>query len=245
MPELCDQALAVSGNQIGVFRSGIIDKAVMYEAAWQRSCMIDLYGYCISIWYWEIFASCQAGVCQENDLRLAKNPYCRILTKSFGKQCIALFVALSFNLDRHSFAVDVFGFEVNGFTGPEPCRVGGHQDKAMLEVVRGTDDLPDFFHCQDLWKFSHRPADAVGDGYLIFGHVFIKKANTSKNAVAAIGCIALVMLKIEKIILYFFFGQLIRRLIIEPGDPCDIGKVCLLCVIGEILKFHSPDHFLT
>ena len=35
----------------------------------------------------------------------------------FGKQCIALFVALAFNLDQHSFAVDVFGFEVNGFTG--------------------------------------------------------------------------------------------------------------------------------
>ncbi len=43
----------------------------MYEAAWRRSGMIDLYWYCISIWYWEIFASCRAGVCQENDLRCA------------------------------------------------------------------------------------------------------------------------------------------------------------------------------
>jgi len=28
----------------------IIDKAHMYEAVSRRSCMIDLYGYCISIW---------------------------------------------------------------------------------------------------------------------------------------------------------------------------------------------------
>ena len=32
-PELYDQALAVSENQIEVFRSGIIDKTVMDEAA--------------------------------------------------------------------------------------------------------------------------------------------------------------------------------------------------------------------
>ena len=31
-PELCDQALAVSENQIELFRSGIIDKTVMDEA---------------------------------------------------------------------------------------------------------------------------------------------------------------------------------------------------------------------
>jgi hypothetical protein len=115
----------------------------------------------------------------------------------------------------------------------------------VFEVFRGTDNLPDFLHGKDLWKFSCRPPDAVGDGYLIFGHVFAEKAKSGKNAVAAVGCIALVMFEIEKIILDFLFGHLIRRLIIEPGNTCDSGKVGPLCVMGEVLKFHSPDHFLT
>ena len=40
-PELYDQALAVSENQIVVFRSGIIDKTVMNEAVdnfWHEIC---------------------------------------------------------------------------------------------------------------------------------------------------------------------------------------------------------------
>jgi hypothetical protein len=38
----------------------IIDKAHMYEAVSRRSCMIDLYGYCISIWYDKFDAMCKA-----------------------------------------------------------------------------------------------------------------------------------------------------------------------------------------
>ena len=76
----------------------------------------------------------------------------------------------------------------------------------MLEVVRGTDDLPDFFHCKHLRKFSCRPPDAVGDGYFFFSHVFVEKTKSGKNAVAAVGCIALVMFKVEKIILDFLFS---------------------------------------
>jgi len=38
-PELGDQALAVSDDQTMVFRSGIIDKTVMYEAeVWHEIC---------------------------------------------------------------------------------------------------------------------------------------------------------------------------------------------------------------
>ena len=42
-PELNDQALAVSENQIEVFRSGIIDKTAMYEAG-------DDFGMKYAIW---------------------------------------------------------------------------------------------------------------------------------------------------------------------------------------------------
>jgi len=59
----------------------------------------------------------------------------------------------------------------------------------MLEVVGGTDDLADFLHGKDLWKFSRRPPDAVGDGYLFFGYVFVEKAKSGKNTVAAVGII--------------------------------------------------------
>ena len=82
----------------------------------------------------------------------------------------------------------------------------------MLEIVRGTDDLPDFLHGEDLWKFSRRPSDAVGDGYLLFSHVFAEKAKSGKNAVTAVGCNALVMFEIEKIILDFLCGHLIRAI---------------------------------
>jgi len=115
----------------------------------------------------------------------------------------------------------------------------------MLEVVGGTEDLADFFHGKDLWKFSSRLADAVDDGDFFFGHVFVEKAKAGKNAVAAVGCIALVLFKIQKIILDLFFGHLVRGLIIEPGDPCDSGKIRLPGVMGEVLKFHGPDHFCT
>ena len=42
-PELYDQALAVWENQIELFRSGIIDKTVMYEA-------VDNFGMKYAIW---------------------------------------------------------------------------------------------------------------------------------------------------------------------------------------------------
>ena len=42
-PELCDQALAVSDNQIEVFRSGIIDKTAMNEA-------VDDFGMKYAMW---------------------------------------------------------------------------------------------------------------------------------------------------------------------------------------------------
>ncbi len=115
----------------------------------------------------------------------------------------------------------------------------------MLEVVGATEDLADFFHGKDLWKFSSRPADAVSDGNFFFGHIFVQKAKSGKNAIAAVGCIALVLFKIQKIILDLFFGHLVRGLIIEPGDPCDSGKVAPLGVMREVLKFHTPDHFCT
>ena len=106
----------------------------------------------------------------------------------------------------------------------------------MLEVVRAAEDLADFFHCKDLWKFSGNSADAVGDGYLIFGHVFVKKAKSGKNAVAAVRCIAFVLFKIEKIILDLFFGYLVRGLVIKPGDSCDSVQIRPLGVMGEVLS---------
>jgi len=42
-PELCDQELAMSKNQIEEFKSGIIDKTVMGEA-------VDNYGMKYAIW---------------------------------------------------------------------------------------------------------------------------------------------------------------------------------------------------
>ena len=36
----------------------------------------------------------------------------------------------------------------------------------MFEVVRGTDDLPDFLHGKDLGKLSGCPPDAESDGDL-------------------------------------------------------------------------------
>jgi hypothetical protein len=42
-PELCDQTLAVSDNQIEIFRSGIIDKTAMNEA-------VDNFGMKYAIW---------------------------------------------------------------------------------------------------------------------------------------------------------------------------------------------------
>jgi hypothetical protein len=71
--------------------------------------------------------------------------------------------------------VDVFCLQVNGFTDSESSRIGGHQNKTMFEIVRGTDDLPHILHGKDFGKFSRNSCDAVGDGYLIFDDVFVKK----------------------------------------------------------------------
>jgi hypothetical protein len=43
MPEICDQALTGSENQVEVFRSGIIDKTAMNEA-------VDNFGMKYAIW---------------------------------------------------------------------------------------------------------------------------------------------------------------------------------------------------
>ena len=57
----------------GIFKIGytgrIIDKAQMYEADSRRSCMVNLYGYCISIWYDKITAMCLAVPFQEHNPR--------------------------------------------------------------------------------------------------------------------------------------------------------------------------------
>ena len=54
----------------GIFKIGytgrIIDKAHMYEADSRRSCMVNLYGYCISIWMDGAYTNCQFGVFQEH-----------------------------------------------------------------------------------------------------------------------------------------------------------------------------------
>ena len=57
----------------GIFKTGyagrIIDKAHMYEAVSRRSCMIDLYGYCISIWLDGAYTNCQFVAFQGHNLR--------------------------------------------------------------------------------------------------------------------------------------------------------------------------------
>jgi len=56
------------------------------------------------------------------------------------KQCISIFFALSvFDLNKHCFTVDMFGFQGSDFIGPESGGVGGHQNKPVLEIVGGTD----------------------------------------------------------------------------------------------------------
>ena len=60
----------------------------MYEAAWRRSCMIALYGYCISILYWAICANCQAGTCQGNDFR-----WTTLYISPFKPQCLPTIIS--------------------------------------------------------------------------------------------------------------------------------------------------------
>ncbi len=43
---------------------------------------------------------------------------------------------------RRTSPVDVLGFEVNGLANPGTCRVCGHQNHFVFEVVSGADDLP-------------------------------------------------------------------------------------------------------
>jgi len=53
-----------------IWHSGrIIDKTHMYDAVSRRHRMMDLYGYCISIWYDKIDAMCQAILFQEHNPR--------------------------------------------------------------------------------------------------------------------------------------------------------------------------------
>jgi hypothetical protein len=61
----------------------------------------------------------------------------------------------------------------------------------MFEVVRGTDDLPDFLHGKDLRKFSGCPPDAESDGDLFFCDVFVEETKPAENSVATIGSLAL------------------------------------------------------
>jgi hypothetical protein len=114
----------------------------------------------------------------------------------------------------------------------------------MLEIVRGADDLPHILHDKDFGKFPRDSRDAVCDGYLILDDVFVKEAKSGKNAVATVGRNALVVFEIEKIILDFFRGHLIRGLIIESGDPCNSSQIRPLSVRRKVPKFHCPDHFL-
>jgi hypothetical protein len=80
-------------------------------------------------------------------------------------------LTFAFDFDQHPFTVDVFQLQVHGFTDPESCRIGGHQNKAVLEIVRGTDGLPHIFHGKDFGKSSRVSRDAVGDTHLIFDDV--------------------------------------------------------------------------
>jgi hypothetical protein len=105
----------------------------------------------------------------------------------------------------------------------------------VLEIVRGTDDLPHILHGKDFGEFSRGSPDAVGDGNLVLDDVFVKESESGKNAVTAVGSNALVVFEIKKIILDFLCGHLVRGLIIEPGDTCNSCQIRPLGVRRKVL----------
>jgi len=54
---------------LGFIEAGLLIKQRCTKPIRERAGTIFLYGYCISIWYWESFANCQAGILDRNDLR--------------------------------------------------------------------------------------------------------------------------------------------------------------------------------
>ena len=65
------------------------------------------------------------------------------------------------------------------------------------------------------------------------------------NSATAVGRITLFKFEIEKVILDFFFGEFVWRLVVEPSHSSNRRKIGLLCVTRKIVKFHYPDHLLT
>jgi hypothetical protein len=80
-----------------------------------------------------------------------------------------------------------------------------------LRFFAGADDLPNILHGKDLGKLTGRSSDVVGDGYLFFGHMFVEKTKTAKNAVAAVGSDALIQFEIKEIVLDLFLSHLVWR----------------------------------
>ena len=67
----------------------------------------------------------------------------------------------------------------------------------------------------------------------------VEKAQPAQGAGAAVGSIALVIFKIQQIILNHLVCDFDRRLLVVFGKPCDGGKVSALGVGGKVFKFHN------
>ena len=90
--------------------------------------------------------------------------------------------------DHHALAVDIAHFQVYGFRNAQPCRVGGHQDGAVLATADAFEETGNLFAAQDhrqLERFLGN-RNIVERPFALEGHV-IEEAQRGRDGAQAAG----------------------------------------------------------
>jgi hypothetical protein len=115
----------------------------------------------------------------------------------------------------------------------------------MFEIIGGIDNVEDVLLGQYGGKVADFSAKRKVNTDILFGYVFVKKAQTAQSAGAAVGAFTFIIFQIQQIILDHHFGKFLGRFLIVFGNAGDGGKIGALSVGRKVFKFHGPDHFLT
>ena len=80
-------------------------------------------------------------------------PVAQDLVQLWGKHDIAVNAPFAlFDSDNHSFAIDIGDFQADSFRNPQPGRVAGGQNRAMLDIPHTTQKLQNFFGAGHNWQ---------------------------------------------------------------------------------------------
>ncbi len=125
---------------------------------------------------------------------------------------------------------------------PQPRRVGGHEEDALLQVARGLKQTNEFLLAVDFRQLAGRLAARAQIETGLAEDLPIQEGNGRSPQVTGARRQLALDQQVVQIRPHFFQVELIGRALIVAGQAHDAGDVALDGALRELPEFHLANH---